>query len=320
MTDRLALIVVVGLASLAPLYDWTVLRGRPAGWGRFLAILPSAAVAAALPFVIPPEERFARFVVSLVALVIVAKVVELARGRVHDPAMTRSFWRYLFWRGFAADSRWPVDAEAAARARREGGRRLGRFLTKVAGIGALLAIATAAPRLLEPWPALMLWNLFFGWFLMSGVADSVSGLGMLSGIHLAEMFKAPPLARSPLDFWSHRWNLIFKTWAYRNVFLPAGGLRRPLRGMLWVFAMSAIVHEYIVFASVGRTEGHMTAFFALHGAATILTAAVARKRRNRPLLPRAVAVPLHLGWFTLTAPFFFTPVFEIVTFHGVRLW
>jgi hypothetical protein len=86
--------------------------------------------------------------------------------------------------------------------------------------------------------------------------------------------------------------------------------------VLGVFLSSAVVHEYLVLAALGRTSGHMFAFFMLHGAATLLTGS----RRTPWPVPRGVAVLLHSLWLVLTAPLFFAPLEEIFAVRYWRLW
>src|SRR5690606_20388118 len=96
------------------------------------------------------------------------------------------------------------------------------------------------------------WNLWMLYAALSGLADVVTGLAMQSGIGFAEVFDAPPLARSPRDFWSRRWNLYIHDLAYRHVFPRWGGIRHPLRATLGVFVVSGLMHEYVVWACLGH--------------------------------------------------------------------
>jgi D-alanyl-lipoteichoic acid acyltransferase DltB (MBOAT superfamily) len=143
---------------------------------------------------------------------------------------------------------------------------------------------------------------------------------MQTGVRIGPMFDAPLLARSPRDFWSRRWNLAFRNLMHRLVFEPIRARGFPRLGVALVFALSAAIHEYLVVAALGRTRGHMTAFFLLHGLATLADGTLARLRGGRRLLPRPLAIAAHLVWFLATTPLFFAPVLEIYSVHRWRLW
>jgi hypothetical protein len=299
--------LLVAVILSAPVALYALLRLHAGS----LWLLVLCAASLAVPLLVPADLPMLRFLVGIGALVNVAKAVECLRGRAHDPAMLRPFWRFLFWHSIPPDSTWPVDDAAATNARRAGRRRLLRGAAKLPFVVGLLVLAETMARAgMNEWLVLFatLW-FTYGW--MSALADLVTGLAMQTGIDVVEVFNAPPLARSPIDFWSRRWNLLFVHWARRNLFLPFGGRRRPELALVAVFGVSAVAHEYLVGISLGRMQGYMTAFFLLHGVATLLSAYVARLRRGRPLMPAPAAVILHVAWLTLTAPLFLGPVMEI---------
>lgn len=95
-----------------------------------------------------------------------------------------------------------------------------------------------------------------------------------------------------------------------------------MQGNVWLFLLAFFtppdVHEYLVIASLGHTEGHMSAFFALHCLAT-LGYGVIKKRHPQPLIAsKPLAISCHLVWFTATAPLFFAPMIEVLDIHGWR--
>ncbi len=295
---------VAAVIALAPLALYFVVRGRA-------GLAATAAVSLATPFLVPPDQPLLRFFIGMGALVHIAKAIEFVRGRARDPAMLRSLPRFLLWHVVPPDSTWPIGAGAAAAARRAGRRRLLRAAAKLPLVVGLLALCNRVPWIESHVFSWASWNLLFSYLWMSAGMDLYTGLAMQTGIDVAEVFRAPPLARSPADFWNRRWNVFFCTWARRNVFLPLGGRRRPAVALLAAFAVSAIAHEYLVAISLGRTRGEMTAFFMLQGLATLASLELTRLRRPRPPLPAAVAVALHAGWLTLTAPLFYGPIVKI---------
>jgi hypothetical protein len=298
--------LLAALIIIAPLVLFYWFRGRDRRWGWALV-----GVFLAIPLLVADALPMVRFVLGIGALVSVAKAIECSRGRASDPSMQRTLGRFLFWYAIPSDSSWPTTVDAAATARRHGRRRLLRALAKLPVVAGLVILNARVPRIgTDPWLSVF-WVLWFTYFWVSAALDVVTGLAMQTGIHVAEVFDTPPLARSPADFWSRRWNLFFCRWARRNLFLPLGGRRHPARALVAVFVISALAHEYLVLLSLGTTSGHMTAFFLLQGLATLASMKIARRRRGRALFPPVFAVPLHVAWLTLTAPLFFHPVIRI---------
>ena len=276
------------------------MTGRRAG-----ALMVALLVA---PLGVPASQPAVRFFAAIVALLIGAKLVDLARGRVSDPAMTATRGRRLMWFLVPPDTRWPADAAQARAVRREGRRRALRALARLPGVAALIGVAVVAPHLTGAAVVSTAWDLLFTWLWITAAVDLGAGLVMQTGVRVAEVFRAPALARSPADFWGRRWNRAFRQWAWRHLYLPLGGRRRPGRALMAVFAFSALVHEYLVVVSLGTTDGHMAAFFLVNGGATLAT--VYARRRWRPL-PAAAAVLLHWAWLLATAPLFFTPLYAV---------
>ncbi len=89
----------------------------------------------------------------------------------------------------------------------------------------------------------------------------------LAGYRVCDGFRYPLLARSVLDFW-RRYNVWIHRWLKRNIFAPA--VHRgwsPAAGILAVFAVSGILHEYLIVPGSLKLLGWQLLFFMLHGAA-----------------------------------------------------
>lgn len=312
--------IAVSTLLCMELYDYYLLR-RQSGWAR-LVLLPAIVIGSlAWPYLVPAHLPEARFVFALVAFNKIIKSVEVAFNRVCDPRMLESFGKYLVWSMNFPDCFWPQDRDEAARNRREGLSRLVRSIPKIALSGGLLALSTAVPQLHDYYYVSMLWLACLSYTAFTGTCDCVTGFVMLAGVRLTELFDAPFLARSPRDFWGRRWNLYFRDVAHRNIFVPLGGVRRAVPGVCLVFAMSAALHEYIIGVSAGWSMlGYMTAFFAVHCAATISQTALGRYLGKKTLMPRPPAVLLHVAWMVGTLPLLMEPlllVFPCTTWH---LW
>lgn len=306
----LALVVVV----LTIAWDRAVLQRSP----RVVWLVPALLLPAVLPLTIPAQWVYARALAAVWGITMAGKAWELWRGRVPEPRLLERLPTFCFWLLVPPKAEPSADGTAAAKVRAAGRRRLGRAVLKLPAVAALLLLHLRWPGLhASPWVEAF-WGLWITWLGVSAFVDVVSGLAMQTGIGVAEAFDVPPLARSPRDFWGRRWNLVVHDMVLRHVFMPAGGLRRPLRATVWVFVISGLLHEVFVLAALGHPSEHtgsMMLFFGLHGLAVVgqlawERARRRRRRRARPL-PRPVAVALHLAWMTLTTPLFFAPIGEV---------
>lgn len=302
----------MALALVVTTIAWNrrvLLRSRRLVW-----LVPALLLPAALPFTIPPAWIYTRALITVWAITMAGKAFELARNGVPEPKLLERLPTFCFWLLVPPKAELPRDLAAAARVRAQGGRRLLRAVLKLPGVAALVLVHLTWPGLHEnPWIEAF-WALWLTWLAVSAFIDVVSGLAMQTGIAVAEAFDAPPLARSPRDFWGRRWNLVVHDMVLRHVFVPLRGLRRPVRATFWVFVISGLIHEVFVLAALGRVPRHvgfMMLFFGLHGAAVMAQLAWDRGPGRRKSMRRALAVALHLGWMTLTTPLFFAPIGEI---------
>jgi hypothetical protein len=300
-----ALALVAGVAA----HGWVALRhGRG-------PLMPAVVAALALPWVIPPAWLWPRTVAVVLSVTLSVKCLEMARGRADDPRMLERVGTFLFWLIIPPDSTPASDERERARARARGGLRMARGALKGAIVWGLLALEAALPQLHDdPWVEAT-WAMWLTYLALSGTTDLAGGLAMQTGIDVRESFDAPYLARSPREFWGRRWNVYVHRVALRNLFRPLRGTRRPVVATTVVFAASALMHEYFVFAALGRFGAHtgwMTAFFALQALAVLGQLALERRRSRRAgKLPAPLAIGMHLAWLTLTAPLFFAPLGEL---------
>ncbi len=281
---------------------------------RLSLTIPAIGLSLLLPFLIPVEWVYARALTTVFSVVMAGKAYELLRDRVPDPRMLETLGTLCFWLMVPPKASLPSSADEATKTRAEGRARLGRVLLKAPAIAVLTLIHLHWPQLhANPWLEAF-WALWITYFGVSAFVDLATGIAMQTGIPVAEGFDAPPLARSPRDFWGRRWNLMVHDMMFRHVFLPMGGLRKPLRSTFGVFFVSGVVHEHFVFATLGhpsRYTGWMMAFFVVHGIAVLVQLAWDRGPGRRKSMARPLAIALHLSWFTLTAPLFFAPIGEI---------
>jgi len=74
----------------------------------------------------------------------------------------------------------------------------------------------------------------------------------------------------PAEFW-RRWNRPMYRWLRENVYKPLGGRRNPRLAVLGTFALSGLMHEYLLGVTLRHATGYPTAFFLLQGLAVVLT-------------------------------------------------
>lgn len=268
-------------------------------------------IAALIPFLTPEHPQWLRLVVSALAVVWAARAWERAHGREPDVSAA---WRFWLWWGVPADARLPRTADDAAANRRDGWTRLGRAALKLAVIVAVVLINRAVDDITQSTIGFVAWSMIYVYACISGVADALTGMLMLTGLHMSESFEAPMLARSPSEFWGRRWNRFVTRWAFRNVFIAAGGRRTPARATMLVFVISGLMHEYLLIACQhgwSRYAGWTLLFFVLHGVVVVLGAKVKTK------LPIPVAVATHLAFLVVTTPLFFIPLDDAV---GYSKW
>lgn len=304
------LLLALLLLALTIAWDRRVLeRSRRPVW-----LVPAVLLPLAVPFAIPSPWIYTRALVTVLVITMAGKAYELLRDRVPEPRLLERLDTFCFWLLVPPKAKLPADLAAAARVRQQGRRRLGRAALKLPAVAALTLVHLRWPSLHDdPWVEAF-WGLWLTYLAVSAFVDVVTGLAMQTGIAVAEGFDAPPLARSPRDFWGRRWNLVVHDMVFRHVFLPLGGLRKPLRSTLGVFVVSGLIHELFVAMVLGRPSRHtgfMMLFFGLHGLAVMGQLAWDRGPGRRRSMNRPLAIALHLGWITLTAPLFFAPMAEI---------
>jgi hypothetical protein len=229
------------------------------------------------------------------------------------------------WRVRLALSFWPALEIEDVGVRIEGTRRrrdvvARRLAAGAAGLAVGLALTAVGQSLDLPsrgvWLDSSLKALEI--YALGGGANSLMIAAFaLAGYRVTYAFRYPIFARSVLDFWS-RYNVWIHRWLERHVFVPIGRRRRrPALGILAVFAVSGLLHEYLVVVSIPEMIGWQFAFFGLHGLGALGGAWLGRRYRaiagRRP--PRALAVAATLGFVLLTVPVFTRCMDRIIDLH-----
>ncbi|CAN7363392.1 membrane bound O-acyl transferase family-domain-containing protein [Acidovorax sp. LjRoot129] len=139
-------------------------------------------------------------------------------------------------------------------------------------------------------------------------------LWRLSGGTGREYMHSPFAARTPADFW-RRYNRNMQQFFWEDIFKPLGGHRTPIRTTLLIFGLSALIHELLFYAAIGRMQGYQLVFFALHGIAAAMTLRV-RAKKGWAAIPWIVST---LAFNLASSVFFFASINEVTPFYSRRL-
>ncbi len=300
---------VAGAALATALYVYAAVRPQQ-GWRRWYFAIPALLSAAALALWVPLALPGARFLIGVVGLLHGAKTVAFVRRPGLSREAARGLGRFLVWFSVPAEVGWPATAKERFAVRKSGAQRLLRALLKLAVLAAVLALAFFVPAIFDSYWSDTLWSLWFTYLWISAAFDLFTGLVMLAGVQVSEIFNCPFLASGVVDFWGKRWNIFFRNWVHRHSFLPLRPGRRPVLAVAAAFAFSVALHEYLVVVALGRTAGHMALFFSLQGAATL--AVLMARKRWRWRMPPWLSIALLWLWLTATAGLLFVPMAHIL--------
>ena len=134
-------------------------------------------------------------------------------------------------------------------------------------------------------------------FLMTSFLVALVTLVWLpSGQLLPPLHRRPWLARGIADFWGNRWNLWFSDWSRYAVFSRLR--RRPVLALILVFAISGLVHEWVINVPLyflrGRAPfGSMVVYFLLQAVGLLL---------ERRFLKGRGRLKVAFAWLVILAP------------------
>ncbi len=155
--------------------------------------------------------------------------------------------------------------------------------------------------------------------LMLTITSGLSGaaaMWRLGGGTARDFMDRPFVARTPADFW-RRYNRNVQQFFWQNIFIGNRSRQAPIRTMIIVFGLSALLHELLFYPAVGRLQGYQLVFFALHGLAAASTAHV--KVRGRLVVPWIAATMI---FNLLTSVLFFASIHSLTPFYsrGLPAW
>jgi MBOAT, membrane-bound O-acyltransferase family len=272
------------------------------------ATVLSCFVMLAAPWLIPADAPLLRFLAALSAAIVVIKVVDLVhdvrRGCAPSP---REYVAFLF-HPFTYVRR-DLTRERKVPARDSARTLLAGTLASALCLwlfDSLFSVDWSA------WPMLVEHASKAATFLLAICFGLTAGAALwrLCGGEARDFMDQPWAARTPADFW-RRYNRNIQQFFEKHIFRSVGGRRAPHVAMLLVFGFSALMHEYIFSAAIGRVQGYQAVFFAVQGLAAALTAGV--KARGWWALPSIAAT---LAFNLVSSVFFFASLHGVVPFYA----
>src|SRR4029079_19502710 len=113
----------------------------------------------------------------------------------------------------------------------------------------------------------------------------------------------PPIMRhfyvslTPAEFWS-RYNTRIHDWLESNVYRPAGG---KSRGVIAVFFVSAVLHEFAFDVATSHPDGYQFTFFILQAPAVLCSPYLKRLADRYGIAGRTLVRSLTILWFYFTS-------------------
>jgi hypothetical protein len=287
------------------------------GYGRrvrLVVLLGLGAPIALSPLLIPAKPPSLRFLASVASAALLVKVCDLHIGAYRGSKPTlRTFFMFL------------LNPFSVVLRRLDGERRPTARANLVDLAQAMIGLVIGGAALIwlfrfdwDGWPfALEHSAKVVGLYLaLPPAAGAAVAAWRLLGGPARDGMDRPFLARTPADFW-RRYNRPMQQFFHEDVFKPVGGARSPIRATLIVFAVSAIIHEYVFGIAIGRVQGYQTVFFMAQGCAVVATMRIRPKQAN--------VIPWVVGTFLFnlaSSVLFFASMNGVVRFYsrGLPTW
>jgi hypothetical protein len=273
------------------------------------ALLGGCLLIALSPWLIPANQPLPRFLAAMSATLIAIKVIDAwLELRMRSPLVWKDFLAFLAHPFVLVRRCLPRERPVPRNA------NLSRLVLGTMGgaIGiALLNVLFSVDW--QGWPFLLehtskVTALMVA--IVSGLSASAA-LWRLSGGATREYMDHPFAARTPADFW-RRYNRNMQQFFWEDIFKPLGGSRTPVRTTLLVFGLSALIHEFIFYAAIGRVQGYQSVFFAMHGIAAAMTLRV-RTKKGWAAIPWIAGT---LAFNLASSVFFFASIHEVTPFYA----
>ena len=284
--------------------------------GSFLWMVPVGACVLMMssPWLIPPESAILRFIASISAAMLALKVIDVSHDLARRRQVTWQAYINFLTNPFTLVRR-SLPQERSPPPKESFQRFLAGSIACAVAVTAFMACFNfdwhGVPFLIEhvaKVSALMV--------AISSGLTCAAAIWRLSGGTARDFMDRPFIARTPAEFW-RRYNRNVQQFFSQDVFSGNPSRRAPLRTMLFIFALSALLHELVFLAAVGRVQGYQTTFFAIQGLAAVSTARV--KVRGKTVI---AWVACTLAFNLLTSVLFFGSIQSIAPFYsrGLPAW
>lgn len=190
----------------------------------------------------------------------------------------------------------------------------------------IVLISLVAPTILRQADSNRIIAILGGWVGMLGIVFCMHfGYSHLSAVLLRSqgrlvtpIMNAPILAASVSEFWGKRWNLAFRDYAHKTLFVPMAKRFGGTTGAIAGFLFSGIIHELAISVPARAGFGWPMLYFLIQGLAVIAERAlfssgtlVAGSIKSRLWTIATVAVP---------APLLFHQAFVIEVINPILGW
>jgi hypothetical protein len=295
-----------------------VARARLRPGARWLAAGVLALVPLAAPLVLAARRPLATCLVAIYCGIVGIKIVSYFDRRGPGVGYARCLLFLTAWPALEVER---VLAPL-------GEDRTGRVVRRVAlgvvhvlpGL-ALLALGAAIGLPATSWTLDQLFKVFEVYALAVGANHLLIAAFAAAGFAVDDGFRYPALAHSLLDFWG-RYNVWIHRWLRRHVYRRVGS-RRPVAAVLAVFAVSGVLHEYLLDVAAPAVAGRQFAFFMLHGLGCVTGSRLGRAYRERygRRVPRPLAIAATVAFVVVTAILFVSCIDPLFSVHGdVGAW
>lgn len=273
-------------------------RARLRAWLVRLIVLPAPAA----PLVFGDTTPFGRLVLAMGGVLVLVRSVDLSRDPRSYPLAFRLWFTFTAFDGRTIRRDTPMLDKLS--------------LLRLLGYGSLfwtVFAVFASGALSQPhawqWPLRWLLGAVLVYSLLDAVAGGIHVVYRGLGVVVEPVHRAPILSRSVQEFWGERWNRIVHQVLVEYSFKPLGRKRLRL-AIMGAFALSALLHFWILFMSAGLARGLvMASFFLLQGGFVVLERKL-RVARWREVPARAWTVLCVLG----TSPLFVEPMLAVWEF------
>lgn len=237
-------------------------------WPRLLCLV--ALAGCALPFFLPRSEPLWRSFALAFTFFLVVKALYFRAGH----ARPRGSFDFLLFIVTFATVRWETPR------RPDPIRAVRRLVTGLFLLGLAWLVRDLVLRLDRHNPVQLFTSQLGLYLIVAGVCNLAVVKLSLRGLDHDDVFHNPFGSLTPAEFWGRRWNSYVGHLLHRYVFLPTGGRRHPVRGLLAAFAVSGAMHELFFDFGTMKFNGGMLGYFLLQGG---LVAVTSRSRSYRRL-------------------------------------